>query len=248
MRAKVSAVALLSAVSACALFSTSASAAFITGTPITTVPAPANLSELGELDWAYWSSGSASGVASQAPTNRMADTTALIGDVTAVGGGSVRGSSTKTSISVAYSDGVSPTSSAGVTIAGAFNTGIGIQDRGVEVSVVLPDTQQYQVTLFVSGFYAVGEFTASLAGAIPYVDDSFSYDGGTKPGRAYEIIAQADNPGDVLSFTYVATTIRENNSNGHVLIGAVAISAVPEPTSLALLAPLGVLALRRRRA
>ena len=127
---------------------------------------------------------------------------------------------------------------AGVTIAGAFNTGIGIRDRGVEVSVVLPDTQQYQVTLFVSGFYAVGEFTASLAGATPYVDDSFSYDGGTKPGRAYEIIAQADNPGDVLSFTYVATTIRENNSNGHVLIGAVAISAVPEPTSLALLAPL----------
>ena len=53
-----------------------------------------DLSAMGTNDWAYWSSSASSGV-SGVPTNEMSGAT-LIGSMSAVGGGTLRGSTSPT--------------------------------------------------------------------------------------------------------------------------------------------------------
>ncbi len=224
----------------------SASAAAITGTPIDSPASPTSISERGTVDWAYWDRRNNDSVASLAPTNQKVDGAGLISSATPVNGSTVRGSGTITGISLKFDDGISPATATSHMISGVFNTSLGWTSNGygVQVDVTLPDTELYRISLWVSGYYGRGNLTASLPGADDYTDSSFLYTVSKTP-KMYELEVSADNPGDVLTISYVLSNV--DNANSHVLIGAVGISLVPEPAALGVLVPALFLAARRRR-
>ncbi len=228
----------------CCVLPTTASAAVLTGNPVASPTIPANLTSLGDTAWGYWNSSSGTGVPSQAPTNIKSGSSGIISSATAIGGaGNVRGSSTPTAVTFAFSDGTSPVSGS-ATVPGVFNATLNSVGSGVAVSLTLPDTQLYKVSIWVSGYNVIGTFGASLDGQT-YTDSTFSY-AASKVARLYELNAQANNAGDVMSLSYRVGTVN-SASSAHALIAGIALDVVPEPAALGLLAPMAMLALRRRR-
>ena len=90
-----------------------------------------NLSAMGTNDWAYWSSSASSGV-SGVPTNEMSGAT-LIGNMSAVGGGTLRGSTstTRPAYDFAYANGATPVSGITSNVVGLFNTQLNTAGAGV---------------------------------------------------------------------------------------------------------------------
>ncbi|MEX0775165.1 MAG: PEP-CTERM sorting domain-containing protein [Phycisphaeraceae bacterium] len=237
------------AVIAClALMGSAAPAAMLTGTPTTNPTMPADLTQIGATDWAYWHTPSSSGVSSMPPTNTKSGGPGMISAATPITGTVVRGSSTATGIRFAFTDGVSPTSSTDLAVSGVFNSTLDTVGRGVRVSVTFPDTQLYKISIWVSGFNSTGTFTAALPGAADYQHAAFSYGSGQKVARLFELEVQADQAGDALTLSHVMTTDAGGGAtSSHVLIAGVAIEAIPEPASLLLLGGAGALLLVRRR-
>ncbi len=219
-------------------------AALLTGNAVASPTIPANLTEIGTTDWAYWNSTSSTGVTSMAPGNVKSGGPGVIGPATNIGGTGVRGSTTDTAIQFTFTDGTSPTSGTGLAVPGVFNVALTGVNTGVQVIVTLPDTQLYDVAIWVSGFNSTGTFTALLPGATNFSDASFTYGSGTKPARLYELQVQADQPGDSLTLRYVMTA--SHGASSHVLIAGVALAVIPEPASLLLLSGAGLLLLPRR--
>jgi hypothetical protein len=244
---------LLSLVAGLSMVAPATDAALITGTAVSSPTLPADLTALGTTDWAYWNSTSGTGVASMAPINTAAGVTHLIGSATPIDGTSgtlgVRGSSTVSAIAFSFTNGTTSTSRTDLAVAGVFNAKLQTTGYGVQTTVTLPDTQLYKVLIWVSGYNGTGTFTAVLPGVTGYQDASFSYGSGTKPARLYELQVQADHANDVLTLSHVLTATSNGASSSHVLIGGVAVSAVPEPTSMLLMAgAAGLMLARRRRA
>lgn len=234
---------------ALALLPGTASAVTLTGILTPTGDADFNLTTLGTSDWAYWntSANPATGI----PTNEKAGGT-LISNITPVGGGGVRGSSAPTQpvYDFIFTDGTAPVAGTVNNATGLFNTQLDMDGAGVSLNVLLPTTDDYQVTLFLAGFAGTGQLTASLPGAI-LVDSSFTFGAGAiKDSYYYTFLASPDNPGDLLNFSFILTS---GTANSHVLFSGVAVSAlaavIPEPATLTL-AAMGIVAvgcLRRRR-
>ena len=228
--------------SCCAL--PAASGALLTGTAIGTPTNPASISQAGGIDWAYWDRGDGTAFTTMAPTNKMAGGPGLIGSASPVNSTGVRGSGTASTISFSFNNGTSPASSAGELMSGVFSSQIGMTaGRGVQIAVNLPEAKAYTISLWVSGYFASGQLSASLPGAATYADSSFNYTF-TKSPKLYQLELTPDNAGDALTISYV--TASPTDANSHALIAGVAVNTVPEPALFGLLAPMALLGLRRR--
>lgn len=234
---------LLSLAAGLSVFVPDAGAALLTGTPVASPTIPANLTSLGTTDWAYWNSTSSTGLSSRAPTNTASGVTHIIGSATPINASGVRGSGTASAITFTFTNGTTETT---LAVAGVFNASLDKVGNGVQTTVTLPDTQPYKVLVWVSGYNGTGTFTATLPDTTNYQDASFSYEGGTKPARLYELQVQADHANDVLTLSHVLTT--DDGDSSHVLIGGVAVSRVPEPASMLIVSGAACLLLARRRA
>lgn len=221
-----------------------AAGATIVGNAVVAPSLPADLSDLGTLDWAYWHINSSTLLASRPPTNEKLGGSS-IGNPLSINGTGLRGSTTNVSlISFAFDDGTS-TANGSVTVRGVFTNPGTTAGRGVQISLTLPEVQEYTVLMWVSGYRSTGALTAALPGASDYTDSTFTF-ADDKPARLYQMSVTPDQVNDLLTLSYVTSTAPDTSS--HVLLGGLAISAVPEPAGVGLLLPAAVLALRRRKA
>lgn len=237
-----------SAALACLCTASFTHAASIVGSVGPEFPANAtyNLTDLGTLDWAYWTleGNPATGV----PTNSMSGAT-LIGSATAVGGGSVRGSTTTTGAVpenyFTFSNGSTPASGTGVMTTGVFNSQLVTTGAGVSVLIDLPTVQTYTVYVWASGFSINSStFTAALNGATSFVSSAIIDNTGTSAKDTYlvTLTVTPNTAGDDLTISAVAGA--SGGASSHILISGIAISgpaAIPEPSTVAALAGVGAL-------
>lgn len=219
-----------------------ASAATLTGQAFSSVNSPANLTDFSEDgDWALWNSSASP--SSGVPNNRKADVTALIGDVSPLVGANARGVTVASLLQFSYTDGVSPASASNVDAFGITDASLDTSGAGVELDITGDPSKLLFVRLFVAGFRATGNLTATLAGATTYTDSSLSWTE-SKLGRMYLLRFQPDNISDKLHIEFSASS---TGGSGHLLLSAVTVAA---PTPAALPAGLGLLSLitlRRHR-
>jgi len=206
----------------------------------------------GGEDWSYYNT--TSNPYSGAPTNSNSGGT-LIGNITPIGGGGVRGSSFESDLRFTFTDGTSP-SSGTLDVSGIFNTQLDTNGAGVGIDLTLPTTDTYEVLFFASGFFDYdggtrAQFTAQLTGASDYTDNSLESTTSSSPkdGIVYSLSVTPDNPNDVLSLSWVLQNQTAAGSE-HILVDGLAISVVPEPSTYAVISgalALGLCLLRRRR-
>ncbi len=117
--------------------------------------------------------------------------------------------------------------------------------NGFSLDITGDTTRAETVSVYVGGYNAKGNMTATLAGATTYTDSSVTYPiAGPKNSRVYTFMFQPDNVSDKLHIVF--TQSNSGDANGHVLLSAVAVT--PEPASLATATlATGGLLLRRRR-
>lgn len=222
-------------------------AAVIAGSYADVGDADFNLTTLGTVDWAYWT-----GQGTGTPSNEKLTGT-LIGNITAIGGDGVSGSTSSTlpAFDFDFVDGTSPVTGTANNPTGRFNNPTNTAGIGVSLDLTLPTTDTYTINLFASAFRVdISTFTASIDGASDFVSTGLDHAGsGSKQGGLYTLSVTPDTAGDVLSLDLILTDI---GSNGFANVGysAITVSAtpIPEPASAAVaMMGLGLLATRRRR-
>jgi hypothetical protein len=208
----------------------------------------ANLTN-GNADWAYWAPTTTAIPTPVAPTNRKLNGS-IISSLDKVGGTTLRGSSTATTVEqYTYSDGTNPPSATSASLAGLiFNSDIGTtvgNGKGVSLTLTGDPTAPRVANLYFGGFGATGVLTLTLNGATTVIDSSQIFTS-TSPKHIaiYSVRYQPDSASDLLTVQYTASAVTDT-ANGHVGAQAVTV-AVPEPATLSLAAA-GLLLLARRR-
>jgi len=248
-------IATTTALFATALLGFHAEAATLSITNVVSSPngAVINLDNTGGLDWSVWKQAAAG---SDANFNVAANTKAsssAISNLFIVGAASSTfraSTSSSPNWDFTYTGGLnSPTSGTVADANGIFHPTTGANGNGVGLTVTLPTTGTYTITLYVAGFATSSQLRATLPGITdPVLNTSFS------PGQPitdvkqmgyFTIEAQANNPGDVLNLQLTSTT--GTDANRHVMIVAAAVQLIPEPSAAMLTALAGGLALARRR-
>lgn len=217
-----------------------------------------NINSFGALDWTIWKKAASTTGAGAAPSNSSSTGTA-ISDLYAVGGGTAgfRASTTSTpNWDFAYTGGT-PTASGTVSdVNGVFHPDIGSAGKGVGLTVTLPTTSTYIITLFVAGFNTTTQLTASLAGTTALTNSTFTPVSNDPKSMAYfQITATADAANNPVTLEIINTALSNPSTpgnpidgNGHVMIAAVAVQLIPEPTTAVMgLISAAALTLRRRR-
>lgn len=232
----------------------SANAALVSITSVNAVSTPVyDLTNVYGLDdWAYWAQTADPITGSPVlPTNEKLGAS-LIGGITTVGGGNVRGTTANGPpiYSFAFADGTTPLNDTVSSLPGVFNTqlGSGGVGKGIELTVTAPSADPFYVYLWGTAFQATASLTATVGTA---TDTDSSYVGGDSraPGQFYTIHVTPDNAGQAVNLQLLMSA--QTNGNANVSISAVAISTIPEPGTMALLLGGGVLGLhilQRRRA
>lgn len=231
---------------------TAEAAVVLTGS-VNHTPGPADLTAQGDLDWAIWNvtspTSSPFGTGSREPTNRMSGGTGQIGDITAVGTNTTWRGSGGTSIGTqtfSYTNGTSPSSLANTAQSLVFNSSLDSIGQGVSLTVSGTPGQLTTVYVWGTGYQGQGTLTASLAGASNLELLSQTYGTGKNP-TLFQINFTPEDASDLLILTYALTT-DATGGNSHVGIQAVAVSAIPEPsTGLVALLGTGLAVFRRRR-
>src|SRR4051794_22367736 len=140
----------------------SARGAVLTGSVNLTPPSTKDLTADGPVDWAIWDYQAGSAGGSGAPSNRKSGVTPVIGNVSAVLGTPRGITGTVTSPKYTYTDGTSPASQTAVSIGAITDTSINIVGSGVQFAVTGDPTRLETVNVLVTGFNAVGMFSATL--------------------------------------------------------------------------------------
>jgi len=209
-----------------------------------------NLTTDGPIDWAYWNPTGSNLAAPVAPNNRKLGGTSISG-LTNVGGSSLRGSASSTTLArYNWTDGTSPATGTSASLAGLiFNNQLGTAGDGNGMSLTLTPTSlaTHHANLYFGGFGATANLTLTLNGATTVVDSSqvFGQDG-PKQLAVYHISFRPDSLADKLTIEYTASNITDA-TNGHVGVQAVTVSPIPEPGAIALVGVGTVLVLARRR-
>jgi len=198
----------------------------------------------GPVDWAIWDYQSGTAGTSGAPSNRKSGGSA-IGSVTAALGTPRGITGTVPASTFSYTNGTSPVSATNVLIGAITDTSINVANSGIKFNVTGNPGAVEGVKVIVSGFNAVGTFTATLNGAPVYTDSSASYAATRRP-VSYTLQFQPDSAADVLQISYTISTLN-TGGNSNVDLQAVAVS-VPEPVSMGSVGLAGAMLLGRRRA
>jgi hypothetical protein len=230
---------------ACGLMvGSSARGAVLTGSVNLTPGSPEDLTADGPVDWAIWDYQVGTAGVSGAPSNRKSGVTPVIANISGVLGTPRGITGSVGSPKYTYTDGTSPASQTAASIGAITDTSVNIVGSGVKFAVTGDPTRLETVNVLVTGFSAVGMFTATLNGAPVYTDSSKSYSNSRSP-VTYTLTFQPDSAADLLQISY---TIKSLNAGGssNVDVQAVAVIA-PEPMSLGMVIVMGmVLGLRRR--
>jgi len=220
------------------------SAAALTGSVSTPAAGNVNLTAKGTTDWAIWDYQSSSTGTSGAPSNRRLGGSA-IGNMSAALGTPRGITGTVPVQNYTYTDGTSPTSATGSVIGAITDTSINVVGSGVKLNITGDPTTPETVTVYVTGFNAIGTFTAQLNGATTYTDSTPSF-GATRTPAVYTLTFQPNLVTDTLQLSYTISTLNAGG-NANLDLQAVTVAAVPEPCALGLLAAGGLQLLRRRR-
>ena len=232
------------------LLAVSAEAATLTGSFVAFGGAAA-LPSGTNTDWGYFDP-SATAVASLNATNTSNTGTRLF-NVTAAGTGTlVRGSASDSDNSFSYGDGTSPGSATTQKVGGVFSSLIG---PGGEGSGVKFSADSFSVPslieLYTYEFRASGTLRVYLNADTTALYTQQIITGGadgSKDGQKFSFNFTPDGTGDSLRFEYIMDDAVGDNSTANLGFQAIAISPIPEPGSLLLLALTGLpLAIRRRR-
>jgi len=173
----------------------------------------------------------------------------LIGDMSPVGGGNLRGSTStnKPIYDFVYTDGTSPAAGSVSDSIGLFNSLLGSNGvgDGVQVDVIAPTADPFTIYLWATGYRATGQLTATMGSVLD--TDSYTF-GDRRPGRFFAIDVDPDAGGELVNLQWIMTAQSDGNAN--VSLTAVAANpGVPEPASavLLMLAVPAVAARLRRR-
>lgn len=209
-----------------------------------------NLDDSGGLDWSVWKKVTGTDLTYNVATNTKASSTA-ISDLFLVGTTTTPGYRASTNSSptwdFTYTGGVSPTEGTLADVNGVFHPDVAASGKGVGLTVTLPTTDLYRITLFVSGYDTIASLSASLSGATTVTNTSFTPGlpvAAVKQTGYFTIDARADAIGDVLTLELINTT---NRTSSHVVIAAASVQVIPEPSSLVLLGAIPALGFIRRR-
>lgn len=217
-----------------------------------------NINSFGALDWTIWKKAGSANAAGAAPSDSRSGGTA-ISDLYSVGGGTAgfRASTNSTPNWDFVFTGGTPTASGTVSdVNGVFHPDTGSAGKGVGLTVTLPTTNTYIITLFVAGFNTTTQLTASLAGATALTNSTFTPVSNDPKSMAYfQITATADAANSPVTLEIINTALSNPSlpgsgidANGHVMISAVAVQLIPEPTTAVMgLISAATLAFRRRR-
>ena len=226
-------------------------AATLSGTAFQIAEQGVNLTTEGTLDWALWDSTTSTAVSSKDFTNSQNGGAGIISAITAVDGNgtytSVRGV-TGASQTYTYTDGTSPVSQTDATAGFVINSKLDSLNIGVGLTISGAVGQMYEVDIWTSGFRSRGELTASLNGAsdIVLLSRIFGDVGASKESSRFTISFMPDSESDVLNLSYLM--VGDSGTSAHTGIQAVAVRAVPEPSTFALLlGAAGMLAAINRR-
>jgi hypothetical protein len=214
-------------------------------------------------DWGYWNRGN-SNTSSQAATNTSSDPSGTrTFAVVPLNGGSVRGPGTPSSSSpfsfFNYTNGTTPDAPDGDTLAsyrpsGVFNSQLG--PSGINAQAGLQTTlsgfsTQSLISVWVFNFSAKGVFEVFINGTLNFTQEVEIPASNPSQGKAaylFNLDFTPDSSGDEVNIRYRMTDRISTDDNAHVGFQAIAISPIPEPASLALLAlGTGALGFRRRR-
>ena len=232
-----------------ALSATDASAALLSVVPNTSPPGSVNLTTAGTIDWTIYTFNDSGTVdLSGAPSNRRSGGSGISNIATS--GGSPTGGVTLRSVTtlqdISYTNGTSPASGSGTDVRGIASNPLDTNNVGLTFTVTGDTATPRQLQVYLSGLNATGRFVATLNGATTYSNDIVYT--GTKSNTLYTVNFQPDAPTDVLTITYTAVNQSASTTdNSHVLISAIALSPVPEPTAAALLGLAAAGAILRRR-
>ena len=138
----------------------------------------------GTADWAYWAQTSNPLTAPVTPSNEKA-AASLIGSMSAVSGTGVRGSTStsKPLYDFTFADGAVTTSGTASDLIGLFNSSLGSGGvgAGVQMNVIAPSADPFNIFVWGTAFQATGTLTAT-AGAASQSDSSLTTAGTRSPG------------------------------------------------------------------
>lgn len=226
-----------------------ASAAVLSVSPTTATAQADNLTfdiaAAGGLDWALWKKVTAD-TNKEVPTNSKLNGTA-ISDLSAFGGAGINTSGNSVpNWDFSYSGGTSPASGTLTDVNGVFNSTLSTKGVGLSFTVTLPTTDLYQISIWTAGYGMSGLLTASMPGASDSTGSFTADTGGIKDMFLFTINAQADVAGQAVTVSVVNNSTTGATASSHVIISAIAVQQIPEPSALALCS-LGVFGLLRRR-
>jgi len=172
----------------------------------------------GTDDWAYWAG--TGNPEPGTPSNDKSGST-LIGDMSPVGGGALRGSgsSSKPLYDFVFTDGTSGDSPA-ENLIGLFNTQLDTIGAGVQVNVTSPTADPFKIYVWATAFAAEATFTATVGAA----SDSATYTSTANrtPGAFYTITVDPDTSGETVNLQLTLTS--DNGASAHVSLAGVAVT------------------------
>jgi hypothetical protein len=230
----------LFALALAAIFSTTASAALITGSVST--PGAVNLTTEGAVDWIHW------GRSTPTDVTRKASGGSKISNHTLIGAGSTRARMTVSPSTYSWSDGT-PTPVVNNIQNGVYINNFNGPGRGFQFTAPA-DSIERILDVFVGAFDASGTLEATLSdgSALPFTHTLVGATGQTVQAH-YTLNYAANSPGQTLTVKWIESADLGGADNVTLQAAALSLAAeVPEPATLSMLcAGVIVLGLRRRK-
>jgi len=205
-------------------------------------------------DWGFWHPENTNLVSSMNATNtsnagsQVFAVTAITANGAPTNASSVRSSTSGSNAYFSYGNGGNPLSRSDVQFGGVFNgqTGTTGINSGIQMSLT-GFTTPTTIQLWVYAYEATAQLTALVNDtASSFTTATVSDVAATKPTTLFTFTFTPDSASDVVKFQYIMTGV-DDAASGNAGFVAVALTPIPEPSSVALLGAASTFALLRRR-